>query len=182
MPPKRRSVGSRNAPPAQQSTLSFHGKQSRVTKPSASHPSKKTKQDPALADDIVRTHVKPEAEPEVDEPTTAEKAIDDQVRQEMAPDPLDVNDEGITATDVLGGRAGKSETGAVGGRGTGWVGEEEQIARKMTDVQIKRYWRQKEQERLAPRVHQQDLTTYEKVLREWDMSGQYGVSHVSCSS
>jgi hypothetical protein len=56
------------------------------------------------------------------------------------------------------------------------VANEEAEARDVSDAQIKKYWRQKEQERLAPRVHQEDLTVYEKVLREWDMSGQYGVS------
>ena len=29
---------------------------------------------------------------------------------------------------------------------------------------------------MAPRVHQKDLSMYEKILREFDMSGQYGVS------
>ena len=28
---------------------------------------------------------------------------------------------------------------------------------------------------MAPRVHQQALGLHEKVLREWDTSGQYGV-------
>lgn len=185
MPPKRgRSGGARTAPTRQQSTLSFHGKQNRVTKPSAAQHAKSTKKDPALVEDIVRTDVKAEAEPDLEEPTTAEKAIAQQVEDEAStldtvPDPLKVNGHATKIEDVLGGRAQESDVGAVGGKGSGWVGDEESRARKISDTQIKKYWREKEQERLAPRVHQQDLTVFEKVLREWDMSGQYGVSLIA---
>lgn len=51
---------------------------------------------------------------------------------------------------------------------------EEVKALKVTDAQIKRYWRERENERRAPRVHQGDLSVEEKVLRYWDMSSQYG--------
>lgn len=64
--------------------------------------------------------------------------------------------------------------GALGG--SGWVGDEEAQARKITDSQIKKFWREKESERLVPRVHQEDLSVREKVLREWDVSGEYGVN------
>jgi DNA polymerase delta subunit 4 len=53
---------------------------------------------------------------------------------------------------------------------------EEEKASKVTAAQIKRYWRDREAERRAPRVHQEDLSVEEKVLRLWDMSSQYGVS------
>lgn len=52
---------------------------------------------------------------------------------------------------------------------------EEEKASKVTDAQIKRYWRDREAERRAPRVHQEELSVEEKVLRLWDMSSQYGV-------
>jgi DNA polymerase delta subunit 4 len=55
--------------------------------------------------------------------------------------------------------------------------EEETRARGISDAQIKKYWRSKEAERKAPRVHQQSLDVTEKMLREFDMSNQYGVSH-----
>jgi len=51
---------------------------------------------------------------------------------------------------------------------------EEEVAKRITDVAIKEYWASKERQRLAPRAHQQDLSVYEKVLREFDVSGQYG--------
>ena len=116
-----------------------------------------------------------------DEDTTADAAIKQQAEREAAtvdaaPDPLESKGDATSTEDVLGGRAPQSEMGALGGKGSGWVADEEEQARKITDTQIKRYWRQKEQERLAPRVHQEDLGVYEKVLREWDMSNQYGVS------
>ncbi|KAF1928139.1 uncharacterized protein M421DRAFT_421319 [Didymella exigua CBS 183.55] len=51
---------------------------------------------------------------------------------------------------------------------------EDEAARRITDSTIKKYWAAKENQRLAPRVHQNDLSLHEKVLREFDMSAQYG--------
>lgn len=59
---------------------------------------------------------------------------------------------------------------------------EELKAEKVTDAQIKRYWREREAERRAPRVHQEDLSVEEKVLRLFDMSSQYGVCYWSSDS
>ncbi|KAK5165213.1 uncharacterized protein LTR77_009311 [Saxophila tyrrhenica] len=176
MAPKRRTASSRPVAANQQSKLSFTNK---VTKQGSKQQSKGTKEDPALVEHIVRTDVKAEGDPDIEEPTTAEKAIQQQAEDEAASldaaqDALEADGEAVTAEDVLGGRAEQSDIGAVGGKASGWVGDEEEKARKTTDTQIKKYWRTKEQERLAPRVHQEDLTLYEKVLREWDMSGQYG--------
>ncbi|KAF1990857.1 hypothetical protein K402DRAFT_369858 [Aulographum hederae CBS 113979] len=140
MAPKRRSTG--NTKQAQ-STLAFHGQSTKVTKPTStptSSKTKKTKQDPALAESIVRTNLPAVASPDLEEPTTAEIAIIDQAEQEAA----------------------QEETA------------EEKKARKVTDAQIKKYWKAKESVRNAPRVHQKELSVEEKVLREWDTSGQYG--------
>lgn len=173
MPPKRRSATRQSS---QQSTLSFHGKdRSKVTKPSSPRNAKAAKKDPALFEDVAKADVKAESEPDLDEPTTAEEVVKEQA-EEALEDPLSTS-SAIKTEDVLGGRAAESEVGATGGAlGAGWAGNEEAEARKITETQIKRYWRAKEQERKAPRVHQEDLTVHEKVLREWDMSGQYGVS------
>ncbi|KAK4574808.1 hypothetical protein LTR86_001650 [Recurvomyces mirabilis] len=180
MPPKRKSAGPRAVPTGtasqSQATLSFNGKQNRVTKPGVAPQGKTNKKDPSLVEDIANTEIKPELEPEpdLDEPTTAETAIEQQPDEE-AQTPTDPLQNGASKTeDILGGRAPQSEAGATGGQGAGWLADEETRARKTTDTQIKRYWRSKEAERLAPRVHQEDLTVYAKVLREWDMSGQYG--------
>ena len=53
---------------------------------------------------------------------------------------------------------------------------EEERASKVTDAQIRRYWREREAERKAPRVHQEGVTLEEKILRLFDMSSQFGVS------
>ena len=52
----------------------------------------------------------------------------------------------------------------------------EALATKVTDAQIKKYWRAKEDSRIVPRVHQSDLNIHEKILREFDSSSQFGVS------
>ncbi|RDW75077.1 hypothetical protein BP6252_06219 [Coleophoma cylindrospora] len=52
--------------------------------------------------------------------------------------------------------------------------EAEERADKVSDAQIRKYWRAHEMERKAPRVHQQDLGVEEKILRLFDMSSQYG--------
>lgn len=49
-------------------------------------------------------------------------------------------------------------------------------ADRVTDAQIKKYWREVEAVRIARRVHQEDLSLAEKVLRYFDISSQYGVS------
>lgn len=54
--------------------------------------------------------------------------------------------------------------------------EAELQAEKVTDAQISKYWKGIEKQRRAPRVHQQDLTQSEMVLRYFDVSSQYGVS------
>jgi DNA polymerase delta subunit 4 len=54
--------------------------------------------------------------------------------------------------------------------------EAEVKAEKLSDAQINKYWKSVENERIAPRVHQKDLSTSEKVLRYFDVSSQYGVS------
>jgi DNA polymerase delta subunit 4 len=56
---------------------------------------------------------------------------------------------------------------------------EELKAEKVTDAQIRKYWREREAERKAPRMHQEDLGVEEKILRLFDMSSQYGVCSLS---
>lgn len=54
--------------------------------------------------------------------------------------------------------------------------EAEARAAKISDRQIDLYWHKVEAERKARRVHQEDLSVAEKVLRYFDVSSQYGVS------
>ncbi|KAK3114005.1 hypothetical protein LTR53_008109 [Teratosphaeriaceae sp. CCFEE 6253] len=179
MPPKRKSTGPRTAPSRQssnsQATLSFHGKQNKVTKPSVAPSAKTTKKDPALVEEIVKTDIEIDTAPEDPEESPAASAAPPPKAEPAAQTPP--SNPHITPAEsesVLGPHASASELGATGGTGAGWLADEEAQARAIPETQIKRYWRQKEAERLAPRVHQEDLTVHEKVLREWDMSGQFG--------
>lgn len=54
--------------------------------------------------------------------------------------------------------------------------EIEEKGSRVSDAQVKRYWKSKEDERIAPRVHQRGLSVNEKILRHFDLSSQYGVS------
>jgi DNA polymerase delta subunit 4 len=53
---------------------------------------------------------------------------------------------------------------------------EEDIARKITNARIQKYWDATGGKSEKMRVHQKELSTNEKILRQFDMSGQYGVS------
>lgn len=57
--------------------------------------------------------------------------------------------------------------------------EVELRADKISDRQISQYWRDIENERRTKRLHQEDLSLAEKILRYWDVSSQYGVCVVS---
>jgi len=139
MPSKRRSSGP--ATKSQQSTLAFHGASNKVTKPGAKQDPKKS----LLSAAATKEDVKRDVIEIIDEPTTAEAAIIDQTREEVAV-------QQVQST------------------------QEEKQARQISDAALKKYWAAKEKLRMAPRVHQQDLSLHEKILREFDMSGHYGVS------
>lgn len=147
MAPKRRISTPSTAQRNQQATISF-SKQglNRVTKTTAQRDSKPTKKNDALLE-AISTHA-------ISQPTTADAAIEEQAEAEL------VNIQ-----------APKSEP-----HSSDEPDDYEKRAIKITDAQIKKYWQQKEAERKAPRVHQQGLDMSEKILREFDMSGQYGVS------
>lgn len=165
MPPKRKSTGTPRTASSQrqQSTLSFGGKNSKVTKTASPRSTKATKKDPALFDDV---EIKPNVEQADIE--QSEKPIEVEADDPLEPTP-------VKTEDILGGRAEESTSGATDGPdNSGWLSDEASQARKIPQTQINRYWRAKEQERKAPRVHQQDLSVSEKILREWDMSNQYG--------
>ncbi|KAI0518156.1 DNA polymerase delta, subunit 4-domain-containing protein [Xylaria bambusicola] len=52
--------------------------------------------------------------------------------------------------------------------------EAELRADEISDRQISQYWRDIENERRTKRLHQEDLSLAEKILRYWDVSSQYG--------
>ncbi|OBW65199.1 MAG: Uncharacterized protein AUREO_047360 [Aureobasidium pullulans] len=144
MAPKR-STSSTSAAQRNQPTLSF-GKQgsARVTKTALGQRDSKTTKKDNALLEVVSNHA-------INQATTADAAIEEQADAEL---------EEIKAVETEEASSGKDEI--------------ETRARRITDVQIKKYWRSKEADRIAPRVHQQGLDVAEKVLREFDMSGQYG--------
>lgn len=148
MAPKRRTSTPSAAQRNQQATISF-SKQglNRVTKNTAQRDSKATKKEETLLE-AVSTHA-------INQPTTADAAIEEQAEAEL----VDI-------------KAPKTEV-----HSSDEPDDYEKRAIKITNSQIKKYWQQKEAERKSPRVHQQGLDVSEKILREFDMSGQYGVSH-----
>jgi DNA polymerase delta subunit 4 len=85
----------------------------------------------------------------IDQSTTADEAIEEQTEAEL----VDIKPRSTDPSD-----------------------DYEKRAIKVSNAQIKKYWQAKENERKCPRVHQQGLDVSEKILREFDMSGQYGVS------
>ncbi|KAL1303563.1 hypothetical protein AAFC00_006932 [Neodothiora populina] len=176
MPPKRRTstplASARSSQRAAQSTLSFHKQgPNRVTKPGAAQRNVIAKKEPTLLDEVIVDDEQSDAK----SPTTAQAAITEQAVSVKAELDDALQSGPVRTEDVLGGKATADDTGAVGGRsGSGWNGDEEARARRVTDAQIKRYWQTKERERKAPRVHQEGLSVQDKLLREWDMSGQYG--------
>ncbi|KAF1817532.1 hypothetical protein P152DRAFT_427452 [Eremomyces bilateralis CBS 781.70] len=132
MPPKRRAASGRTA--SNQSTLTFNGRSSKVSKPGKSVPGKDAIVKPKSIETPIRI------EPVNEEPTTRENALIEQVvaeaKKELTP--------------------------------------EEEEANKISEAQIKKYWREKEQARKTPRVHQQELSLNEKILREFDTTSHFG--------
>ena len=54
--------------------------------------------------------------------------------------------------------------------------ESELRAEEVTDAQIAEYWRSIEKQRIAPQIHQEGVSTNERILRYFDVSSHYGVS------
>ncbi|PGH17091.1 hypothetical protein AJ80_04964 [Polytolypa hystricis UAMH7299] len=150
MPPTRRRSGnaaiSRNSPA--QSTISF-GAKSKISKPTSGHlPGKKAKD----VVDVVRSVSPESAKPvtsDIEEPAQ-EKPTPGSSRSELA-----VREQARVAI-----RQPKSA--------------EDLKAETLTDKDIKLYWTKEEENRIAPRVHQEDLSLDEKILRHFDLSNQYG--------
>lgn len=168
MAPRARSSRSRTVAAKssqRQSSLTFNN--SRVTKPAAA-PSAKDKKSAAA---------------------TEEKAAKLSQQAEDQPSPQDntedirLKDETEEATTQIPIRTQKQQKVLNG---------PEVTAKKITEKQIKKYWKEKEAERKTPRgelisaliliamtlidlpVHQDGLSLQEKILREFDMSYQYG--------
>ncbi|KAL8657868.1 MAG: hypothetical protein Q9226_001501 [Calogaya cf. arnoldii] len=169
MPPARRgrppgSTSSQNNPRAAQQTLAF-GRNNKITKPSLPHPSSKKVSKAKSGDNTP---------PAASEVAKIEDVPLEEAREE--PENADVVDEDPTLAEgrergmaIRLSEVKKSDRGMT-------VKEDamEEKAKRVTDTAVKRYWREREGERKAPRVHQKDLSLHEKILRHFDLSSQYG--------
>ncbi|OJD36514.1 dna polymerase delta subunit 4 [Diplodia corticola] len=135
-----------SGPQARQATLAFHGTSNRVTKPRGS-PTGKAKTTNKSKQD----------------PSLSESITETNLKAEADPDPTEPTTSELAIAQQSQKEAAKAE-----------VPSEEKEASRITEAQIKKYWKEKERVRKAPRVHQQDVSLHEKVLREFDTSGRYG--------
>ncbi|GAQ03096.1 DNA polymerase delta subunit 4 [Aspergillus lentulus] len=146
MPTTRRRGGNTAASRSGQSTLSFGGK-SRVTKPSAtSTRSQKIKDLEPISAAVSSTEEAPD-------PDQAPVAPSEPSRPHVA--------------ELAVRQQAREEIQQP-------LSEEDQKAIKITEQELHRYWKKEEQTRKAPRVHQEDLSLHEKILRHFDLSSQYG--------
>lgn len=152
MPPTRRKPSNPTA--RTQNTLSFGPNSNKITKPTAPTTSKKTtKAESAKLEKAVAAEI-----------ATPEPAPEDDVSEvQPGPEVLGSPSRGLPIRDQAGSKQAQGS-------------EIEQKAAKIPETQIRKYWKSKEDERIAPRVHQQGLSLNEKVLRHFDLSSQYGVS------
>ncbi|MCJ1408179.1 hypothetical protein MMC19_002252 [Ptychographa xylographoides] len=144
MPATRRKAANPTATSRVQPTLSFKNK---ITKPSTATTEKSSKAHNLEAAKLANAI-------EISTPSPPTEVIDSQIPEQPTTAELNIRSQV---------RAGEKETTAA-----------EERASQISSAQIKRYWKKKEDERRAPRVHQQDLSMEEKILREFDLSYQFG--------
>ena len=169
MPPSRRKPSNTTNARAQQ-TLAFGPTPNKITKaslPSAAASTKKKA--PTDAERLQKAVTDQQI-------STAPSEDDDNTNDDEYPPPperqLEEEEEGQASPGKkLAIRRAQGE--AAGGKVR--RSEAEEKAGKVSEAQIKRYWRGKEEERIAPRVHQAGLDVDEKILRHFDLSTQYGV-------
>ncbi|KAK8134418.1 DNA polymerase delta [Apiospora sp. TS-2023a] len=151
MPATRRSTRSSSQAGGKQATLSFHNRVTKaVPKSSKDVVSSPSKQSP-LSKHVVSASQEAE---EQAEPAKEDIVLDDVAAVESEPEEpspvAEQEDEAVEKTDA------------------------ELRAGKITGRQVDQYWRKLEGERISKRVHQEDLSQAEKVLRYFDVSSQYG--------
>ncbi|PHH76286.1 hypothetical protein CDD80_1667 [Ophiocordyceps camponoti-rufipedis] len=155
MPPTRKHAGgargTRSSAGKAQSTLSFSG---RVTKSSVKDVKKKAITPAAIAKISPQPDTSPDKEAEETVAEEAEEAEEEEEEEEEEA----YDSQPTQSTEPPPRNLTPAET----------------KAQSITDAQISSYWKTLERQRKAPRIHQQDLDTYEKVLRYFDVSSQYG--------
>jgi DNA polymerase delta subunit 4 len=163
MPTTRRSTGGARAkagPGKNQSTISFASK---VSKPGVQDAGKK-----AIVSETSE-HRKP-ASSSVSPPASAASPTSERPTSPPAVDDIPADEEQEDKAVRVSPYAEVEEIPAEPEKA-----EAEIEAGKVSQARIAKYWRAIEVEGQAKRVHQEDLSTAEKILRYFDMSSEYGV-------
>lgn len=154
MPPKRRKSAL-----ATQQTLTF-GPRNKVTKPTLPA---STKSKPS-----------PLSQPGSKAPSTASPALTSEDETDSEPPLRKHSEDEVEKEPILpkspGGRLAIREVKTAAPARS----EVEERAARVSEAEVKRYWRAKEEERKTKRVHQEGLSTNEKILRYFDISSQFG--------
>ncbi|EXJ84404.1 hypothetical protein A1O3_05071 [Capronia epimyces CBS 606.96] len=160
-----------------QSTLSFNSKSARVTKPS-------TRQDETTKKRVIN-HLSESAPAQIEEEVVAAqtseqkpetRSVEVGVTPEPQPELESIHIDVATRESPSSTPAQSPRTKPKTKRTTVQAGQDarEVAAEKVTAAQLKKYWQAEEDSRLAPRVHQENLSLHEKILRHFDLSSQYG--------
>ncbi|RDH36703.1 DNA polymerase delta, subunit 4-domain-containing protein [Aspergillus welwitschiae] len=156
MPPSRRRGGNTAATRSNQATLSF-GSKSRVTKPSAAPSTRSQKaKDLDLIDTTRSSNTTRSSTPSVEDVPEAEQASVTPTEPSQ-PHVAELAVRKQAQTEIQQPRS-----------------EEDAKAEKITERQLQQYWKKEEAKRQGPRVHQEGLELREKILRNFDLSSQYG--------
>jgi DNA polymerase delta subunit 4 len=142
-----------------QTKLAFHGSASRNTATDV----KKEEEVKAKIEKVeIKLEDEPyvlEATPEVEEPKPIVKA--------KPTDDKNLFPEGLSTLDLDADELALWKTAI-------------QKARKMSQAQVTKYWKEKEKNRGAPRIHQEKMSMEEKILADWDVDSRFGVSLPPC--
>ena len=195
-PAKNATSSTAKAAAAPQSRLSFGPKNAtnKITKPAATTQSQSPankklspKQKRAIADAAIKPQI---SEPTSPSPPSSDHDDDDSQQQAAKPAAAKSTESQITdqlqqesqrsTGKPLPIRGGSSQADVANASKLGPRDVKEVAATKVSDAQIKKYWKRKENDRIAARVHQRGLSMHEKVLREFDLSSQFGVGLCFC--
>ncbi|KAK8129766.1 DNA polymerase delta [Apiospora kogelbergensis] len=153
MPTTRRSTRSSSQAGGKQATLSFHNRVTKaVPKSSKNNVSSPSKQSPLSKHVISASQEEEEAQ--------AKPAKEDIILDDVVADSEEGEFSQVEEDEATEGVIEKSDA--------------ELRAGNITGRHVDQYWRKLEGERIAKRVHQEDLSQAEKVLRYFDVSSQYG--------
>ncbi|KAF2838645.1 hypothetical protein M501DRAFT_1004429, partial [Patellaria atrata CBS 101060] len=148
MPPKRRSTGrTTSTPNTIQSTLTFHGRPTKVTKPSSTAAGK---------DLLSKKSSKTSLRSESSKPSPVTQGAEAELSRPVTPTPLTTSPSPTLAPTTLETAIQERSAQEALSPPT----DEETAARKLSEARIKKYWGAKEEARLAPRIHQKELSLY----------------------